>query len=346
MRSESGVGALEEWTRDVLDEDERIRLKLTSPLGVAARTVADAAAATVAELETMEEDARTLEQLERQSRLYQEDLRREFGFRLGDVDRRLHQFELRGNAFFDDVLRLGRLPDLLNQDRLQSLFERRVVADLPQEIESQVSDIIDWIVDRELRQWREIHELVGRRLAERRDGPRLQLPSGARRQQLLETLGRTASQSIESYDKARESSRLADSVKRSLAGAAALEAGAVGLGALLAAAATTTAVDVTGVLAAGALATLGLFVLPARRRSAKRELGRRLAALRAELMQGLQSEFDREVERSLLRLDEAVGPYTRFVGSRREVLEQRRATLSELDGRLDGLEARAASLRR
>ena len=41
-------------------------------------------------------------------------------------------------AFFDDTLRVGRIPDLLNKARIQREFERTVVADVPQQIEKQV----------------------------------------------------------------------------------------------------------------------------------------------------------------------------------------------------------------
>ena len=93
----------------------------------------------------------------------------------------------------------------------------------------------------------------------------------------------------------------------------AVEVGAVGLGALITALATTMAADVTGVIAASVIAALGLFIIPARRRQAKNELHDKLAKLRTDLIQSLRAEFEKEIERSLLRMSEAISPYTRFV---------------------------------
>ena len=343
MPDTSGLSALESWIRGVLDEDERLRLKLVNPLGVAQRILKEQKEICGSELEEMNEDGSTLEQLEAQSHIYSEDLRREFGFRLGDVDKGLHQLENRGATFFDEVLRLGRLPDLLNKAKIRTRFEQEVVADMPAQVEAQISNIIDWMVDRELRQWHELQELVGRRLSQHKGPSRLPGPQESSRKQLLATLGKSAQDAISGFDRSRESSRLAESVKLSLAGAAALEVGAVGLGAAVTAAATTTVVDVTGILAAGALAALGMFVLPARRRQAKRDLKMRLESLRRDLMEGVTNEFDRELERSVHRLAEAAGPYRRFVRGRIEVLEARREELGSLIDTSTGLDARVRS---
>ncbi|MEM1247232.1 MAG: dynamin family protein [Acidobacteriota bacterium] len=340
----SGLAELETWIRSELDQDERLRLKLSNPLGVAKRLVASSLSSCESALVEMTGDLETLELIESQSALYAEDLEREFGFRLGDVDGGLHRLENRGQSFFDEMLRLGRLPELLQRPKLMARFESEVVADMPQEIEARVSDIIDWMVDCELRQWRELQRLVRRRLDAHEAELSVDGPQSSSRKQLLETLGRSAQEAIDGFDRAHESSRLAESVKRSLAGAAVLEASAVGLGAIVAAAATTTAVDVTGILTAGSLAALGLFVLPARRRQAKRDLTQRLGALRAELMGGMRREFEREVARSQHRLRDAAGPYSRWVRSRRQSLEERRAALLGLEGRLAALGDRVAAL--
>jgi small GTP-binding protein len=327
--SDPGFAELEHYVHETLDQAQRIRLKLESPLRVALRLLEESAGVVAARVELLRDDLATLEGLAESLRSYQEDLEREFRFRLGDVEKRLHQLQNRGDEFFDDVLRLARLPDLLNRSRVRDEFERKVIADMPREVEAQVSDLIDWLVASELRQWQGVQRLVRARMEAHagRVAGGLGEAFESHRQALLDTLGRTARRTIDGYDRHAEAKRLAESVQVAVAGAALLEVGAVGLGAVVAAVASTTAFDVTGLLAAGAMAAIGLFVIPARRRRAKIALRERLEQLRQQLMGGLGDEFESELRHSTSRLEEAVAPYTRFVrGERRALAERERET--------------------
>jgi uncharacterized protein YlxW (UPF0749 family) len=118
---------------------------------------------------------------------------------------------------------------------------------------------------------------------------------------------------------------------------AAAEIGAIGLGALITALATTVAADVTGILAASVVAALGLFVIPARRQAAKKEMVQRSTALRVQLTGALTTQFKKELEASLQRINDAITPYTRFVRAERDKLEQTKTELTEaqrMQGRL------------
>ena len=344
-RAASGVEALESYLMETLDEAERFRLKLTNPLSVANKLLEADRQRQRARRELLAEDFATLDDIEQQLDLYVEDLRREFELRLSDCDRRLHQLENRGIEFFDETLRLGRLLELMDKSRLERRFEREVVAELPKEIEERVSELIDWMVGSELRQWQALRARVESRIHEHLDhmvGSAADSVIEADRNRLLDTLGRAAARAVEGFDRQHESERMAEAVQRSLAGAALLEVGALGVGSIVTLAATTTAVDITGLLTAGALATLGLLVLPMRRRRAKSALRERLELLRRTLMGSLRSEFDGELERSITRLREVVSPYSRFVRSERERLERDRVTVDDLIGACQRLLAEAA----
>ena len=94
-----------------------------------------------------------LDDVERQLAVYQQDLARDFEFRMADIDSILLEMERRGHDYFDDTMRIGRVMDLLNRSRVQQGFEHQVVADAPQQIERKVGELIDWLVDADLRQW-------------------------------------------------------------------------------------------------------------------------------------------------------------------------------------------------
>jgi small GTP-binding protein len=320
--ADPGFAALEEYLVDTLDEAERVRLKLANPLGVGGRLVQTYIDGTDGRLDLLRADFTTLDDIERQLDLYSEDMGREFRFRLSDVDTILHEFELRGQEYFDDTLRLPRAFDLMNKARIKSEFEKKVVGDAPQQIESKVQEIIDWMVSSELRQWRAVSRSIEARRTRHSD--RLVGEIGTfdlDRDQLLETVGRAARRTVDGYDQGAEAVRMADSVQTAVAGAALMEVSALGLGAIVTAMATTQLADITGLLAAGTLAVLGLLVLPTKRRRAKRELADKIQDLRDRLMRTLTGQFDQELARSVHRIRDAVSPYTRFVRAERQRLE-------------------------
>ncbi len=338
--------ALERYIVDTLDEKERVRLKLMNPLGVAEHLAGRYVEITDGRLTLLQEDFAAIEDIERQMALFQEDMRREFRFRLADVDNVLREFENRGIQFFDDTMRLARVVDLLNKSKMKADFERTVVADLPARIEKRVAEIIDWLVSSELRQWQAVTEHLALRRQKHADRIVGQVGRSFDfdRMRLLESVGRAAQRSVETYDRERESSRLADSVQMAVATTALAEVGAIGLGALLTHLAVTAVADFTGILAAGTVAVLGFFIIPNRRRDAKRDLTQKIEAMREQLMSSLTNQFDREVEGSLRRIDESIGPYTRFVRAERDHLGAAREELAAVTQGLRALRGRVESL--
>jgi small GTP-binding protein len=338
--------ALERYIAATLDETERVRLKLLNPLGVGAHLVDKYISTIDGRLESLKDDFATIDDIEGQLAVYKEDMAREFNFRLADVENVLHEFESRGMEFFDETMRLVRVFDLVNKSKLKADFERKVIADAPQAIEGRVNEIIDWMVASDLRQWQAVMDHLSSRRAEHADRIVGQVGGSFEydRARLLDTVGRAAHRAVESYDKDIEADRMAESVRMAVAGTALVEVSAIGLGTIVAIVATTALADVTGILTAGAVAVLGLFVIPARRREAKKELRDKINAMREQLMSALTGQFERELERSLHRIDEAVAPYTRFIRAERDQLTETRDELSRIREGLARLKAQIESL--
>jgi small GTP-binding protein len=343
--SRSRFEALERFVADTLDEQERVRLKLLNPLGVGLRLLERHLGTTEERLELLRDDVDTIENIDRQLALYKEDLARDFRFRLADVEKVLLEFERRGLDFFDEMLRLGRVFDLVSQTKLKRAFTRDVVADLPAVVEKRVEEVIDWMVASDVRQWQSVMEHLERRRAQHADRlvGRVLGVFEHDRARLLDGVRREAQRALESYDRETESSRLAESVQVAVAGTAALQVGALGLGTMVTILATTTMGDITGLLAAGALSVLGLLVLPARRAQAKSELCRKVEDMRTRLMKALTGQFDEELDKSLQRIKEAISPYTRFVRSERERLTGVRDELRRIRDGLQRIKSELAA---
>ena len=336
--------ALERFVRHTLDDQERFRLKLLNPLGVAERLARAYLRQTDESLAVLQGDAAAVEAAERQVDLYGEDVAHDFRQRLAEVELIMHRMSDRGQRFFEETLRLGRAFDLFNAEKLRGEFERQVVGDSGREVEDAVRGMGDWLVDRERHLWQSVAAYLERRrshdVRERMIGD-VGLTFDDARQELLTSFTRTARQTMASYDREAEAEDLAQSVRTAMAQTAVAEAGAVGLGALVAALATTAAVDITGILAAGFLAGLGLFILPVKKRRAQEQFRRQMEQLRARLAASLSEEFRRAWALNLERVREALGPYARFVRSERERRQRAREELARL---LEGIAALRASI--
>lgn len=333
--------ALERYIHETLDQTERIRLKLHNPIGVGLRLIAETGALVDARLALLADDITTLGNLERQTALYREDVRRDFRYRLADVDNVLHAFENRGVAYFDETLRLARIFDLLNREKIEAEFAHDIVGNVPRLIEQQVTDMIDWLVGNNLRQWQAVMEHLSARRAVHAERLVGQVSSAFEydRERLLDTVGRAAQHAIAAYDRSAEAEQMSSALQLAVAETALIEVGAIGLGALLTALFTTSALDFTGILAAGTVAALGLFVIPAHRRKAKEDLRAKIAQLRERLIHTLTEQFERELERSLRHIEDAIAPYTRFVRAETAHLEETRTALQDLRNTLARLDA-------
>jgi small GTP-binding protein len=315
---------LESYIHDTLDETSRLRLKFLNPLGVGDRLVNKYAEIMANRLALLSDDFETMANLERQLDLYRQDMQRDFKYRVADVENILYEMEKRGNAYFDETLRLGRIFDLMNKERIQRGFEQQVVADAPEAIEQKIGELIDWLVNAELYQWQGVMSYLDQRKRQYEDRLIGEVGGTFRydRDRLIESVGKSARRVVETYDTTLEAEKMAQSAQEAVAGTALVEIGAVGLGAAVVAIATTVAADVTGIIAASVVAALGLFVIPARRQAAKKEMSEKVASLRQQLISAVTGQFDKELSRSLQRINEAVAPYTRFVRTEQEKVQQ------------------------
>ena len=339
----SGFEALEGYVTATLNASGRAQLKLLNPIGVAT-AVAERQRESMRDRQTLlKDDLATLEQVESQLVLYQRDMERDFELRMADVENVLLEMERRGNHFFDDTMRIGRVMDLLNRSRMQEAFERQVVADAPQQIERKVGELIDWMIDADLRHWQGITAHLAKR-RQQYAGQLIENPDTEAfhfdRRRMIDSVGREAQRVVDGYDRQKEAGELADGARNAVATAAAVGAGAVGLGAIVTIAASTAAADVTGLVMASLLAAIGFFVIPAKRKKGKEEMRQKIAEVRQRLGEALRAQFKKEIVRATERIRAGVAPYSRFVRAEEEKLASAVKELSAIASDLVSLRSR------
>src|SRR5262245_43092585 len=228
----SGFEALERFITQTLDDAGRFQLKLANPVGVARALAQRYTAIADERLTLLKDDLSLLGDVDRQLQVYREDMKRGFEARLGSIERVLLDMERRGDRFFDETLRIGRVVDLLNRARVQKEFEEQVVADAPRDVEQKVTELIDWLIDQDFRQW----QAVTAKLADRQRQHASRILGApdvgsfhGDRERLVASVGWEAQRVVDTYDKKREGAALADQARIAVATAAAAGGAAVGL---------------------------------------------------------------------------------------------------------------------
>ena len=341
---QSRFGKLEEYLFHTLDEAERIRLKLLSPLGVMQRLLHETDTSVQQRAELLAEDARTVSSIEEQLRLYREDMEINFAHRLGEIENIILDMRGRGDHFFDETIRLGRIIDLVQGERLREEFDRDVIGDSATRIEHAVQDLIDWLVQNEHRLWQDVMEYLDRRrqVSVRRDSEMIGSVSRQfdyNRRTLLQSVARTAASVVQTYDQQAEAIELSQDMRSAVAQAAIAGAGGIGLGAAIVAFVGTAAADVTGILAGVVLLGLGLYIIPARRKRAKEDFNAKMQELRTRLHTAMQEQFKKELNNALTRVQDSIAPYTRFVRAEQKKTEVMQEQVLQLNNALVALKS-------
>src|SRR6266545_460080 len=210
LRAASGLDALEQYINSTLDDTKRLQLKFNNPIGVAENLITQATNSTQAQAEDIQEDLQTAASLESTVRDYERDLQNELTPRLAEVENILHRLEQRGLDFFDTTMRLTNIQELIRGDQVRAEFEKKVLTDVPQQIESQVQRLIDWLVQKDLQEWQRVMTYVQRRRAlhtEHIVGEGIE-PREMRRRELIDSMGKTVQRIVDTYDRDREATEL------------------------------------------------------------------------------------------------------------------------------------------
>ncbi len=309
---------VEDYIYQNLKPSTQLALKLSNPLGVLSKLIAELLDATSEKICLISNDVQLLIDLENQIALFREDMLRSFKFHYAEIDNALLEFEKRGINFFESTFRVARIMDLINKDKIQSEYNSLVVKDLPAEIDNKVSGLIEWLVDEDLKQWQTITNKIDQRILKYQDrvfdDPETR-QIRFERFKIIEAVKRESQRIVEQFDKDEESKRIAEDAQMAVATSAAIEVGALGLGALVTILATTASADLTGVMLAGLTAVLGFFIIPAKKKQARILFSKRISDLRDQLSDSLLAEFIKQIDLIIERINTTIQPYSRFIRS-------------------------------
>eukprot|EP01096_Ripella_sp_DP13-Kostka_P009989 TRINITY_DN3871_c0_g1_i1.p1 TRINITY_DN3871_c0_g1~~TRINITY_DN3871_c0_g1_i1.p1 ORF type:complete len:708 (+),score=344.96 TRINITY_DN3871_c0_g1_i1:90-2213(+) len=333
----SNFGSLENYILRQLDPEERQHMKLNNPIDVATRIINRYRKTIDSRLLTLKSDVEILESIDRQLDLFKKDMERDFRYQHSRVDNALLKLRQRGEEFFDEKLRISQIINLARESKIRTEFEQVVVGDTSAEIDRLVSDFIDWMIEKNSSQWKSIMAHLERQLSHRDQHshdvhspvPLSHIYNTSfdyNRKELLENIGDEVHDIMSRYDKEKESRHLSEMVRQSLFQTAALQVGAVGLGALL----SSALFDVSGMIG-GAIAITGFAILPLRRSQLRRSFNTKISELRSRLNGSIQMHFEKEMTNTVDKLYDSIAPYRNFVRTEQEQFKQLRDKLAAID---------------
>ncbi|EFA81448.1 hypothetical protein PPL_05436 [Heterostelium album PN500] len=193
-----------------------------------------------------------------------------------------------------------------------------VVSSTSHEIETNISALIDWIVEKNSKQWRAIMEYIDTRSSSRlekfignvnRSGDFLNT-----RMTLLKSIGEGTSDALSKYDKDKESTKISQEIRNTVFKTAAVELGAVGLGTIL----TASLLDLSGIVGVGILAISGLALVPLKKSALKKTVHAKVHDLRFNLSNLLKHHFESELEIGIQKMKDGISPFSSYVHAENE----------------------------
>ena len=326
----SGMLAVERYIIENLSENQRLLLKLKSPLGTADDVLSGFDAALLTHLQELERDFAGWKTIAEQADFAATSLRERSERHIAPIRVVFENLEARGRAFLRESFRLRNLRLVADPARFREAFNRDVTRQAAEEVEQRVEDAARWLGG-------ETHALWERALAhfhktvpvERYQneilsgvGPKFEQT----RDETLERLVADARRGLDGWSVEGECQRIRQLASRSLGRLLGTEAAAVGVGAAVVAALGVTVAGVVGVLLAIAAAAGGFFMLPARRQKAVEGFESGVRATRDAVLEAVRDAIGTEADRAAAAVVDAFAPFHDFYELRRRKHSEQRST--------------------
>ncbi|RMD97896.1 MAG: hypothetical protein D6812_14420, partial [Deltaproteobacteria bacterium] len=332
---ESGIGEIERFLFHTLDQSDRLYLKLVSPLKVAHKLESDLIRDLEEQLASLNDQIRDLEEQSATIRRRSREMEAFFSKYLAEIETVMYRFEKRILDFLDRAMTLSHLVQIRgNVKEIEKEFKEEVIgkANTMEAIEEIINDAIDYVIRNNKELWEEAVLTLARYQEERPEGMR-RLPQlhevASDKNEIFRMLRDSTDKSLRKFDVSEERERLREEITQSLKQLVTLEGVALGAG-IAVILSTIAFVDISGILLGSLAAISGFFVIPQRRRKAKRDVEAKIERIEDEL----QDILSRHLKRTLSRLNEEI---ERRIEDARRKCDARRDLVLERKGELEAL---------
>ncbi len=354
---ESRLTAMETYIRERLTEEEKLRLKLLSPVNAGLSIAGDLDGIVNRRKAVLEEDYKSLTSLDSQVARTCQGLNERTHRFITQIYDILREFERRGKNFLEDKIRVTSFNLLRKPDKFKKLFEEEVVADLRERVDEIMQNAVDWLMQESIGLFEKTSSFLVEHTRKSKEssgilglaGPAASTDLSAKadlsfdynRAEVFATVREGFEKEIARFDVKGECNRVLNLAYRGILHFFGVELGAVSVGVLLTWLFHATLLDVSGVLLASAVALTGFFILPAKKRRIISEFSARVDKLAIEFRKSITREFDREIQAAFDKIRKGYEPYMNFYRTEKDSaekaaadLEECRQTLEEISGSL------------
>jgi small GTP-binding protein len=333
---------LEQYIFDALNEKERVRLKLLSPLYTAQPICHNIMEELEEKLRVIAEDMQRLQHIETQLSYTKDDLKDSYSRFILQVENILLDLRNRAYDFVEDFLQLRNIWNIASKEKAEKQFDEKVVKDSSEQIEEVLTEAADWTVKKSVKTWDDILDYYKQQLHRDTHRDKIIGEIGGQfaydRDKIYRSVIKEARAKIKAFDFQQESQKILKAFQNAMIHFAATEVSAIGVGAVLVLIFEALFLDITGILASGVLVTAGFFILPRKRRQAKEAFNTRIQELIADLKHNISLQFDEYMRATFEQIKETISPFERFCRAEHDELESAREELLALTQKLNTLQ--------
>lgn len=339
---QSRFSELERYIFDALNEKERVRLKLLSPLYTAQPICRNIMEELEEKLRVIAEDMQRLQHIETQLSYTKDDLKDSYSRFILQVENILLELRNRAYDFVEDFLQLRNIWNIASKEKTEKQFDEKVVKDSSEQIEEVLTEAADWTVKKSVKTWDDILDYYKQQLHRDTHRDKIIGEIGGQfaydRDKIYRSVIKEARTKIKAFDFQQESQKILKAFQNAMIHFAATEVSAIGIGAVLVLIFEALFLDITGILASGVLVTAGFFILPRKRRQAKEAFNTRIQELIADLKHNISLQFDEYMRATFEQIKETISPFERFCRAEHDELESAREELLALTQKLNTLQ--------
>ncbi|KAL0489293.1 hypothetical protein AKO1_010617 [Acrasis kona] len=333
--------AMENHIFDTLNSIERVKLKLENPLGVANNMLGRYHSFVAQRIDLLRGDRSTLDNIDRSLEEFSANMKKEFELQQNRLDGIIYALTERANLFFDEYITLSNVTNIINKDVVSQKFQKQVIGDLSTKIETHISEVIDWMLDRKYKQWKAVTDYVNKRAKvstnEEKLVGSLQSEFNFNRKELLLSIGQSADSVLSNYSSKEESQKLNTHITEGLTTTAVVGVSAVGIGTASWFLAPTAIASSLGMLGAVAFGASSLYVIPYKRSQMRKAFAKSVDNMRNQLRSSMTQKFDSELDESISSIKSAISPYSQFVNVEYNKFKEQNNKMEQIKSNIEKL---------
>jgi len=323
-----------------LNINQRIKLKLLSPVGIAERVLQKYSHTLDQLQERLQEDFRTIETIEKQLESFRKDLAKDYALQQNKLDVIFNDLITQADEFFDEHIAVKNVRSLMRPDQTAAKFDHDVVSHIIPDIEKHINQLIDWIQEKNLVCWKSITDFVFRRAkhssAEEQLVGSIQSEFHFNRKRLLSNLGESVEVVVNAYDSHQHVDKLRDEINAAfnMTSLMGLFSAGAGFSTLYLAASPVFALSTTllggGLGLSLAAAGVASYAIPYRRQYLKKQFRDNSLKLKDRLKKNLQDRFEIQVNEMNEQIRGSIAPYSYFVERKQDEISQFSTRLAQV----------------